>query len=66
MKKIIKNLEIQEQLLRDLLQAREDKVNDASERWQGSEACEFWEEKTEDIETQVESLFEVIEELKTL
>jgi hypothetical protein len=66
MKKIIKALEKQHIDLEELIQKREDKVNDASERWQESEACEDWEFKTEEIQNQCDELFNIIEELTSL
>tara|TARA_Y100000385_G_C12499614_1_gene386573 strand:+ start:268 stop:471 length:204 start_codon:yes stop_codon:yes gene_type:complete len=66
MKTIIKNLEKQLEILQDLIQAREDKVDDMSEKWQESEKCEEWEDKTMDIQTQCDELDCIIDELKNL
>lgn len=66
MKTIIKNLEKQLEKLRELIQAREDKVDDMSERWQESEKCEEWMDKTQDIEEQADELDNVISNLQEL
>ena len=66
MKKIIIQLEKQEENLREFIQNREDKVSDASERWQESEACEEFEDKTQEIEIRADELACTIEELKEL
>lgn len=46
MKTIIKNLEKQLEKLRELIQQREDHVSDKSEKWQESEKCVEYEDKT--------------------
>tara|TARA_R110002167_G_scaffold81296_5_gene222701 strand:- start:1683 stop:1886 length:204 start_codon:yes stop_codon:yes gene_type:complete len=66
MKKIIKNLEKELERLRELVQAREDKVDTMSERWQESEKCEEWEDKTMDIDGQADELENIIDSLKEL
>jgi hypothetical protein len=66
MKKIIKTIEIEIEKLRDIIQTREDKVDDMSERWQESEKCDDWLDKTMDIEEQVNELELVIDNLKDL
>jgi hypothetical protein len=66
MKKIIQNLENQLEKLRELISSREDYVLDRSEKWQESEKCEDYEDKTLEIEYQADELESVIEELKEL
>jgi len=66
MKTIIKNLEKQLEKLRELIQAREDKVDDMSEKWQESEKCEEWMDKTQEFEEQADELDNVISNLKEL
>ena len=66
MKTIIKNLEKQLKKLRELIQAREDKVDDMSERWQESEKCEEWMDKTQELEEQADELDNVISNLQKL
>jgi len=66
MKTIIKNLEKQLESLKDIIQAREDKIDDMSEKWQESEKCQEWEDKTMDIQTQFDELEIIIDELKNL
>ena len=66
MKQIIKNLEKQLEQLRELIQKREDKVDEMSEKWQESEKCEEWEYKTMDIESQADELDSLIDNLKEL
>lgn len=66
MKTIIKNLEKQLEKLRELIQAREDKVDDMSERWQESEKCEEWMDKTQEFEEQADELDNVISNLQEL
>lgn len=66
MKKIIKSLEKQLEALRELIQKREDKVDDMSEAWQESEKCVDWEDKTQDIELSADELDTLINELKEL
>lgn len=66
MKDIIKSLEKQLVKLRGVIQNREDYVNDRSEKWQESEKCEEYEDKTQDIEYQAGELDTVIDELKEL
>jgi len=66
MKKIIKNLEKQLEKLRELIQAREDKVDDMSEKWQESEKCEEWMDKTQEFEEQADELDNVIAQLNDL
>ena len=60
MKTIIKNLEKQLEKLRELIQAREDKVDDMSEKWQESEKCDEWMDKTQEFEEQADELDNVI------
>jgi L-rhamnose mutarotase len=64
MKNIIRNLEKELEKLRELIQAREDKVDDMSAKWQESEKCEEWEDKTQDIEQQANELDTIIDNLK--
>ena len=66
MKTIIKNLEKQLEKLRELIQTREDKIDDMSDKWQESEKCQDWEDKTQDIEEQADELDVVIINLKEL
>tara|TARA_R110001606_G_scaffold394775_1_gene565997 strand:+ start:147 stop:350 length:204 start_codon:yes stop_codon:yes gene_type:complete len=66
MKTIIKNLEKQLEKLRELIQAREDKVDDMSEKWQESEKCEEWMDKTQEFEEQADELDNVISNLQEL
>ncbi len=66
MKTIIKNLEKQLEKLRELIQAREDKVDDMSEKWQESEKCEEWMDKTQEFEEQADELDNVISNLREL
>jgi uncharacterized protein Yka (UPF0111/DUF47 family) len=66
MKTIIKNLKKQLEKLRELIQAREDKVDDMSERWQESEKCEEWMDKTQELEEQADELDNVISNLQKL
>ena len=66
MKMIIKNLENQLEKLRELIQAREDKVDEMSEKWQESEKCEEWMDKTQEFEEQADELDNVIYNLKKL
>jgi uncharacterized protein Yka (UPF0111/DUF47 family) len=66
MKTIIKNLEKQLEKLRELIQAREDKVDDMSEKWQASEKCEEWMDKTQEFEEQADELDNVISNLQEL
>lgn len=63
MKTIIKNLQKQLEKLRELIQAREDKVDGMSERWQESEKCEEYMDKTSDIEDKANDLYNVIDDL---
>lgn len=64
MKKIIKNLEKELEKLRTLIQARYDKVDGMSEKWQESEKCEEWLDITSDIEYQADNLDALIDTLK--
>lgn len=64
MKKIIAQLEKQLTNLEELIQKREDYVDERSEKWQESEACEEYMDKTQDIDIQVAELYTVIDELK--
>lgn len=64
MKSIIKQLEKQLEKLKEVIQNREDKIDGMSEKWQESEKCEEWEDKTMDIGEQADNLFELIEGLK--
>lgn len=66
MKTIIKNLEKQLEKLRELIQAREDKVDDMSEKWQESEKCEEWMDKTQEIEGGADELDIIITDLQEL
>ena len=66
MKTIIKNLEKQLEKLREFIQAREDKVDDMSEKWQESEICEEWMNNTQEIEEQADELEDVISRLQDL
>lgn len=66
MKKIIENLEKQLEQLRELIQKREDKVDDMSEKWQESERCEEWMDKTIEIESQADELDSLIDSFKEL
>ena len=66
MKKVIKNLEKQFEALEKIVQDREDKVDNMSAKWQESEKCEEWMDKTDDINTQASELFSLIESLKEL
>jgi len=66
MKKIINNLEKQLEALRHLIQVREDKVDTMSDKWQESEKCEEWQDKTMEIEYQADQLDTVVDELKEL
>ena len=66
MKKIIKNLEKQLEELRVLVQKREDKFSDRSEKWQESEKGEIFEDKTQEIEIQADELDALIDGLKEL
>lgn len=66
MKKIIKNLEKEYEKLTELIQQREDKVDEMSEKWQESEKCEEWIDKTCEIEAVAGELYCVIFDLKEL
>lgn len=66
MKKIIESLEKQRSKLEEIVQKREDYVDERSEKWQESEACEEYIYKTEDIEGSIEDLDHVIDNLKEL
>lgn len=66
MKTIIKNLRKQLEKLRELVQAREDKVDDMSEGWQESEKCEYYMDKTRDIEERANELDTLIDDLTEL
>ena len=66
MKKIAKKLERQLELLRELIQMREDKVDERSEKWQESEKWEEWMDKTQEIEEQADELEEIISNLHDL
>ena len=66
MKAIINKLEKQLKSLRDLVQAREDKVDGMSTSWQESEKCEEYMDKTQDIEEQADELDALIYNLKEL
>ncbi len=50
----------------ELIQNREDKVDDMSWRWQESQKCEDWWDKTEDIQEQANELDTIIDKLKDL
>ena len=56
MKKIIKNLETESEKLLEIIQTREDKVDEMSERWQFSQKCDDWCHKTQEIKDQVKKL----------
>ena len=64
--KIIENLEIQLEELKELIQTREGKIDNMSEKWQESDKCEEWEDKTQEIEEQAEQLENVICELQEI
>jgi flagellar biosynthesis chaperone FliJ len=66
MKQIIKNLEKQLEKLREFIQEREDKVDGMSEKWQESEKCEEFMDKTMEIEEQANELDTVICNLQEL
>lgn len=66
MKKIIKNLKKELDALYELCQKREDFVDDRSEKWQESEACEEYMDKTMEIEGQASELDGVIDQLQEL
>ena len=52
--------------MKELIQSREDKVDDMSEKWQESEKCEEWQDKTMEIEEQSNELECLIDNLKEL
>lgn len=66
MKQIIKELENQLKKLRDIIEQRADKVYDMSEKWQASDACDEFMDKTMDIESQADELDSIIDQLKEL
>jgi len=66
MKIIICQLVKQHNQLLELIQNREDKVRDMSWRWQESQKCEDWWDKTEDIQEQANELDTIIDKLKDL
>ena len=66
MKKIIKKIEIEIEKLREIVQNREDKVDDMSAQWQESEKCDEWLDITAEIEEQVDQLELAADELKNL
>lgn len=66
MKTIVKNLQKQLERLRELIQAREDKVDSMSEKWQNSEKCEEWMDKTQEFEEQADELESVITNIQQL
>ena len=66
MKKVIKNLEKNLKDLREVIQLREDKVDSMCEKWQESEKCEEWEDKTLDIDCLADELECVIFSLNEL
>jgi len=66
MKKIIKALEKQYDNLKELVEIREDKFANASEKWQESEKGEHFEDQTSQIEYQADELDCIIDELKEL
>jgi len=66
LKKIIENLENELEQLLDLIQSREYKVDDISTKWQESEKCEEWMDKTMEIEEQADELYIIIDNLKEL
>lgn len=66
MKKIIENLEKQHKKLSELIQSREDYVLERSAKWQESEKCEDYEDKTSEIQFQADSLDDIIDDLKEL
>jgi len=66
MKTIIKNLELELSKLTDLIQDRGERVYNMSAKWQESQKCEEWEDKTEEIEEQGVQLQELISNLKEL
>ena len=66
MKKIIKTIEIEIEKLRDIIQTRDEKVEEMSERWQESEKCDEWIYTTVEIEECLYQLVTVIDDLKNL
>ena len=66
MKAIIKNLKKQLEKLRELIQAREDKVDDMTIKWQELDVIEEWIDKTQDFEEQADELDTIINNLITL
>jgi len=66
MEKIIKKIEIEIENLRIKIQKRHDKVYDMSDKWQESEKCEEWIDKTEEIEECLDQLVLVIDDLNEL
>lgn len=66
MKKIIKNLEVELEKLREHIQDREDYADERSEKWQESEKGERYMDKTIEIESQADELENIIIELKEL
>lgn len=66
LKKIMNALEAESDKLRELIQKREDKVNDASEKWQESEKGEFYISETEVIEMTSDDLVDVIDALRSI
>ena len=66
MKEIIKNLEKQLEKLREFIQEREDKVDNMSAKWQESEKCEEFMDKTQEIEDEADELNNLICNLQNL
>lgn len=66
MKTVINNLKKQLDKLNVIIEKREDKVLNASERWQESDKCEEFEDKTQEIEMQRDELENVIDGLEEL
>lgn len=66
MKKIIKNLEKQLELLIEYIENREIIFDYRSEKWQESEKGKFFQNQTDEIEYKLEKLDTIIDELKEL
>lgn len=66
MKKIILQLEKQLEKLNELIDTRDDYILEMSEKWQESEKCEEYEDKTIEISEKADDLDQLISELKQL
>lgn len=66
MKTIITALEKQLEKLLAIVEKRENRVNDASEKWQESETCDDFVCTTEEIEDKANDLLCLIDELKEI